>query len=42
MEKYEATMTILAGLIPYIILHVIKIVLLVKILNLLKQFKKTK
>ena len=40
MEKYEATMTILAGLIPYTILHVIKIVLLVKILNLLKQFKK--
>lgn len=40
MEKYQATMTILTGLIPYIILHVIKIILLVKILNLLKQFKK--
>ena len=42
MEKYQATMTILTGLIPYIILHVIKIVLLVKILNLLRQFKKAK
>ena len=42
MEKYQATMTILTGLIPYTILHVIKIILLVKILNLLRQFKKTK
>lgn len=40
MEKYEATMTILTGLIPYTLLHVIKIVLLLKILNILKQFKK--
>ncbi|CAG7588562.1 hypothetical protein PEPTYR26121_00849 [Peptoniphilus tyrrelliae] len=40
MEKYEATMTILTGLIPYTLLHVIKIILLLKILNLLKQFKK--
>lgn len=40
MEKYQATMTILTGLIPYTILHVIKIILLVKILNILKQLKK--
>ena len=40
MEKYEATMTILTGLIPYTLLHVINIVLLLKILNLLKQFRK--
>lgn len=39
MEKYSESVRILTSLIPYTVLHVIKIVLLVKILNLLKHFK---